>query len=187
MTADNPQEYSEGDAVSYTTESGQQDTARVRRVYGESLQLVNQRGYHRVPLERIITILGEMIPGTWEVRPKQTPFHREQALQQYTELMRLISAGTDDERQHDGSYGADGVEESRDRLETQAAQQGLKFVGLKGGPYTLEPMTDEEKVAYQQGRESAFDQEREEERQGREQDVQARMHLENAPDEEEEE
>ena len=186
MTADNQQEYSAGDAVSYTTESGQEDIARVRRVYKDSLQLINQRGYHRVPLERIINILGEMIPGTWDVRPKQTPFHREQAIQQYTELMRLISAGAYDERRHDGSYGADGVEESRDRLETQAAQQGLKFIGLKGGPFTLEPMTDEEKAEYQQARESELDQEREQERQGREQEIQARMHLDNAPDEEEE-
>lgn len=72
MKADNQQSYSEGDVVSYTTESGQQDAARVRRTYEESLQLVNaERGYQLVPVERITAIVGEIIPGTYDIRPKE--------------------------------------------------------------------------------------------------------------------
>ena len=41
----------EGDSVTYTTEEGEPDTARLRRVYPTELELVNrEHGYQRVPL-----------------------------------------------------------------------------------------------------------------------------------------
>ena len=44
--------FQEGDLVTYTTEDGEADIARVRRVYPHEVELVNrEHGYQRVPLE----------------------------------------------------------------------------------------------------------------------------------------
>jgi hypothetical protein len=76
-------------------------------------------------------------------------FHQEQAITRYTDLMRLIHVGAYDERDHEGNYGEDGIEQAADRLEYRAAQHGLQFIWhSEGGYYTLEPMTDEERAAF---------------------------------------
>jgi hypothetical protein len=54
-----------------------------------------------------------------------TDFNKEQAIKDYTELSRLISVGAYQERDIDGSYGEDGIEESVDTLASLAAQNGL--------------------------------------------------------------
>lgn len=65
------EDFNEGDVVSYTAEDGQQDTARVRRVYDDSLELVNHdRGYQDVETTQVIGIVGELIPGSYNCRPK---------------------------------------------------------------------------------------------------------------------
>lgn len=64
-------EFVEGNVVSYTTEDGQEDTARVRRVYDNCLELVNHdRGYQSVERERVNEIVGDIIPGTYTCWPK---------------------------------------------------------------------------------------------------------------------
>ena len=63
--------YNEGDVVSYISADGEQDTARVRRVYDGDLELVNfDRGYQSVEMTQVISIVGEIIPGTYDCRPK---------------------------------------------------------------------------------------------------------------------
>ena len=64
-------DYSEGDVVEYTTQDNQQDSARVRRVYADALQLVNRaRGYQYIERRRVGAIIGEVIPMTYLCRPK---------------------------------------------------------------------------------------------------------------------
>lgn len=65
------EDFSEGDVVRYTTKDGEQDTARVRRVYDDSLELVNHdRGYQDVETTQVLEVIGELIPGTYNCRPK---------------------------------------------------------------------------------------------------------------------
>lgn len=77
-------------------------------------------------------------------------FDREKALAQWTGLQQLISAGAYAEREPDGSYGEDGVEESLDALELQAWAHGLNFIWHQegGGYWTLEPMSEQERADY---------------------------------------
>lgn len=77
----------------------------------------------------------------------------EQVLAHYTELMRRVHVGAYDEREPDGSYGEDGVEESIDNLTRWAAKQGLAFHRIDA--YVLEAMTAEEKAAYDLAEEMA--------------------------------
>lgn len=81
----------------------------------------------------------------------EAPLTKEKAIQYYTEFMRLVSVGAYSERQIDGSYGEDGVEESIDSLNAWGYQQGLMFVGHEGGSYTLEPMPPSEVGSMYQG------------------------------------
>jgi len=66
------EEYNEGDVVSfYSPINDQISTARVRRVYDDELELVNREiGSLLVKKERVIEIIGEIIPGSWDMRPK---------------------------------------------------------------------------------------------------------------------
>jgi hypothetical protein len=76
-------------------------------------------------------------------------FNKEQSLARYTGLMQLIHVGAYQERNHEGNYGEDGIENAADELEFQAAQNGLQFFWHKDeGYYTLEPMTQEERTAF---------------------------------------
>jgi pyruvate carboxylase len=77
-------------------------------------------------------------------------FDKEKAIKQYTELSRLIEVGAYDELEHDGSYPEDGddVLKDMDELTDRAHQNGLKFVGPRHGPYTLEAMTEQELAEY---------------------------------------
>lgn len=71
MSNTNGKNYNEGDVVSYIASDGEQDTARVRRVYDNSLELVNHdRGYQDVETAQVIEIVGEIIPGTYTCRLK---------------------------------------------------------------------------------------------------------------------
>lgn len=72
---------------------------------------------------------------------------QEQAIKDYTELMRRVRVGAYEERQVDGSFGEDGVEETIFNLQSWAAKQGLSFHRIDA--YVLEPMTAEEKAAYE--------------------------------------
>ncbi len=78
------------------------------------------------------------------------PFDPKEALEQYTELARLISVGAYSERDHDGNYAEDGIEEVHDKLEYQAALRGLQFVRVEQNParYELQPMEPEQIEAF---------------------------------------
>jgi hypothetical protein len=70
-TIPSKKDFVEGDIVSYTAEDGQEDTARVRRVYDDCLELVNrERGYQSAEKNQVIAVVGEIIPGTYDCRPK---------------------------------------------------------------------------------------------------------------------
>lgn len=67
----------------------------------------------------------------------------------YTELMRCISVGAYLERDEEGNYAEDGIEEGVDTLDRWAWEQGRQFVWHQDGRYwTLEPMSTEEVAAY---------------------------------------
>jgi hypothetical protein len=75
-------------------------------------------------------------------------FDQARAIARYTELQNLISEGAYQERDIDGSYGEDGIEEAADDLIYAAAEQGLEFI-WHGDHYTLEPMSEEDKAEFQ--------------------------------------
>ena len=78
-----------------------------------------------------------------------TAFNQERAITHYTRLMRLISVGAYQERDRDGSYGEDGIEQAVDELELKAAQQGLAFRWYEHEQrWMLEPLTPEERVSF---------------------------------------
>jgi hypothetical protein len=79
-----------------------------------------------------------------------TTFNHEAACKAYAELSRRIQIGAYDELEPDGSYREDGddVLKDHDRLDREAWQRSLKFVGHDDGSYTLEPMTEDERRAY---------------------------------------
>ncbi|GCE15311.1 hypothetical protein [Tengunoibacter tsumagoiensis] len=59
------QNITEGDIVRYVVEDGGLDTARVRRVYDDHVQLVNQEhGYQSIGQDQILEIIGEVQPST---------------------------------------------------------------------------------------------------------------------------
>ncbi len=62
---------------------------------------------------------------------QETTFNQEQALQKYTELMRLIRVGAYEERQAhhyaSGTYPEDGVEQGVATLDKAARRNGLEF------------------------------------------------------------
>lgn len=82
-------------------------------------------------------------------------FNHERAIKDYTELQRLISVGAYSERSAEdfanGTYPEDGVEESIDNLTELAARDDLEFHWHEGTrTYTLEPMSEETRVARNQ-------------------------------------
>jgi hypothetical protein len=63
--------------------------------------------------------------------------------------MQLIHTGAYQERDIDGSYGEDGIEQEADRLTYEAARRGLEFHYHKEtDTYTLEPLSAENKAAF---------------------------------------
>jgi len=69
-------------------------------------------------------------------------FNHEQAIKDFTELSRRMRTGSyQQEKDHEGSYGADRIEESIDNLMNAAAREGLAFIYHEEGDiYTLEPV-----------------------------------------------
>jgi hypothetical protein len=69
-------------------------------------------------------------------------FNHEQAIKDFTELSRRMRTGSYQQgKDHEGSYGADRIEESRDNLMNAAARDGLAFIyHEEGDTYTLEPV-----------------------------------------------
>jgi len=77
-------------------------------------------------------------------------FNRERAIARYTELSRLIHLGIADERDHEGNYGEDGIEEAADNLVFQAAQNGLVFAWHKDtDTFTLDQMSASDRVVFE--------------------------------------
>src|SRR5216684_315613 len=72
-------------------------------------------------------------------------FNHEQAIKDFTELSRRMRTGSYQQgKDHEGSYGADRIEESIDNLMNAAAREGLAFIyHEEGDTYTLEPVPPE--------------------------------------------
>jgi uncharacterized coiled-coil protein SlyX len=72
-------------------------------------------------------------------------FNHEQAIKDFTELSRRMRTGSYQQgKDHEGSYGADRIEESIDNLMNAAAREGLAFsYHEEGDTYTLEPVPPE--------------------------------------------
>ncbi len=75
-------------------------------------------------------------------RDSVAEFNHEQALKDFTELSRRMRTGSYQQgKDHEGSYGADRIEESIDNLIHAAARDGLAFIyHEEGDTYTLEPV-----------------------------------------------
>jgi hypothetical protein len=73
-------------------------------------------------------------------------FNHEQAIKDFTELTRRMRTGSyQQEKDHEGSYGGDRIEESIDNLMNAAAREGLAFIyHEEGDTYTLEPVPPED-------------------------------------------
>jgi len=73
-------------------------------------------------------------------------FNHEQAIKDFTELSRRMRTGSyQQEKDHEGSYGADRIEESIDNLMNAAAREGLAFIyHEEGDTYTLESVPPED-------------------------------------------
>ena len=73
-------------------------------------------------------------------------FNHEQAIKDFTELSRRMRTGSYQQgKDHEGSYGADRIEESIDNLIHAAAREGLAFIyHEEGDTYTLEPVPPED-------------------------------------------
>ena len=78
-------------------------------------------------------------------RDSVAEFNLEQALKDFTELSRRLRTGSYQQgKDHEGSYGADRIEESIDNLMNAAAREGLAFIyHEEGDTYTLEPVPPE--------------------------------------------
>jgi len=72
-------------------------------------------------------------------------FNHEQAIKDFTELSRRMRTGSYQQgKDHEGSYGADRIEESIANLMNAAAREGLAFIyHEEGDTYTLEPVPPE--------------------------------------------
>ncbi len=78
-----------------------------------------------------------------------TEFNRTRAIAHYSERMRAIDVGAYDERDEQGNYGKDGIEEQADSLSFEAARRGLEFHYHKEEDrYSLEPLSAENKAAF---------------------------------------
>jgi uncharacterized coiled-coil protein SlyX len=75
-------------------------------------------------------------------RDSVAEFNHEQAIKDFTELSRRMRTGSYQQgKDHEGSYGADRIEESIDNLMNAAARDGLAFIyHEEGDTYTLEPV-----------------------------------------------
>ena len=73
-------------------------------------------------------------------------FNHEQALKDFTELSRRMRTESYQQgKDHEGSYGADRIEESIDNLMNAAARDGLAFIyHEEGDTYTLEPVSPQD-------------------------------------------
>jgi len=79
-------------------------------------------------------------------RDSVAEFNHEQAIKDFTELSRRMRTGSYQQgKDHEGSYGADRIEESIDNLMNAAAREGLAFIyHEEGDTYTLEPVPPED-------------------------------------------
>lgn len=77
-----------------------------------------------------------------------TAFNHGKAIADYAHFMSLVRVSAYDERDENGNYGADGIEESIDTLEELAAAHGLEFCWHTDvSTWTLEPMSAETRAA----------------------------------------
>ncbi len=83
-----------------------------------------------------------------KVSTNMTTFNQGRAIADYAHFMSLVQVGAYDERDENGNYGADGIEESIDNLEELAAVHELEFCWHTDvSIWTLEPISAETRAA----------------------------------------
>jgi hypothetical protein len=140
--------------VNWASAFSEDQLAEIRIVLDQLRTLVGEDEYvdeaTRAKLNQLAQALRESDEGFHS--PEHDPhrdyvaeFNHEQAIKDFTELSRRMRTGSYQQgKDHEGSYGADRIEESIANLMNAAAREGLAFIyHEEGDTYTLEPVPPE--------------------------------------------
>ena len=147
--------YIESLLVNWASAFSEGQLAEIRIVLDQLRKLVGEDEYldeaTREKLDQLAQALRESdesfhSPEHDPHRDYVAEFNHEQAIKDFTELSRRMRTGSyQQEKDHEGSYGADRIEESIDNLMNAAAREGLAFIyHEEGDTYTLEPVPPED-------------------------------------------
>jgi hypothetical protein len=141
--------------VNWASAFSEDQLAEIRIVLDQLRTLVGEDEYvdeaTRAKLNQLAQALRESDEGFHS--PEHDPhrdyvaeFNHEQAIKDFTELSRRMRTGSYQQgKDHEGSYGADRIEESIDNLMNAAAREGLAFIYHEEGDiYTLKPVPPED-------------------------------------------
>jgi hypothetical protein len=143
--------YVEALLVNFAESFSEEQLAEIRIVLEQLRKLVREDEHvdeaTRENLDQLAQALREsdesfQLPEHDPHRDYVAEFNHEQAIEDFTELSRRLRTGSYQQGEdHEGSYGADRIEESRDNLMNAAAREGLAFIYHEEGDiYTLEPV-----------------------------------------------
>jgi hypothetical protein len=148
--------YVESLLVNFAEAFSEDQLAEIRIVLDQLRKLVREDAYldeaTREKLDQLAQVLREsdegfQLPEHDPHRDSVAEFNHEQAIKDFTELTRYMRTGSYQQGTgHEGSYGADRIEESIANLIHAAAREGLAFIYHEEGDiYTLEPAPPEDK------------------------------------------
>jgi hypothetical protein len=137
--------------VNFTEAFSEDQLAEIRIVLDQLRTLVREDEYldetTREKLDQLAQVLRESdedfhSPDHDPHRDYVAEFNHEQAIKDFTELSRRMRTESCQQgKDHEGSYGADRIEESIANLMNAAAREGLAFIyHEEGDSYTLEPV-----------------------------------------------
>ena len=143
--------YIESLLVNFAESFSEDQLAEIRIVLDQLRKLVREDEYldeaTREKLDQLAQILRESdesfhVPEHDHHRDYVAEFNHEQALKDFTELSRRLRTESYQQGEdHEGSYGADRIEESIANLMNAVAREGLAFIYHEEGDiYTLEPV-----------------------------------------------
>jgi uncharacterized coiled-coil protein SlyX len=146
--------YVESLLVNFAEAFSEEQLAEIRIVLDQLRTLVREDEHvdeaTREKLDQLAQVLRESdesfhSPEHDPHRDYVAEFNHEQAIKDFTELSRRMRTGSYQQgKDHEGSYGADRIEESIDNLMNAAAREGLAFIyHEEGDTYTLEPVPPE--------------------------------------------
>jgi hypothetical protein len=141
--------------VNFAESFSEDQLAEIRIVLDQLRTLVREDEYLDEATRKKLDQLAQALRESYEDfhSPEHDPhrdyvaeFNHEQAIKDFTELSRRMRTGSyQQEKDHEGSYGADRIEESIDNLMNAAARKGLAFIyHEEGDTYTLEPVPPED-------------------------------------------